>query len=109
MTRIIALVGVTSISFSAIFVRLADVAPATAGLFRAAYALPLLSGSDVEVTEPAAAPDANDLFPSQSFGTDGDNREPLLPSNRSSSIDRARSTSMKSPRPTSAEDASSFV
>ena len=42
MTRIIALVGVPSLSFSAIFVRLADVAPATAGLFRAAYALPIL-------------------------------------------------------------------
>ena len=42
MTRIIALVGIIAISFSAIFVRLADVAPATAGLFRAVYALPLL-------------------------------------------------------------------
>jgi drug/metabolite transporter (DMT)-like permease len=42
VTRIIALVGVTIISFSAIFVRLADVAPATAGFFRAFYAIPLL-------------------------------------------------------------------
>ena len=42
MTRLIALLGVVAISFSAIFVRLADVAPTTAGLFRAAYALPLL-------------------------------------------------------------------
>lgn len=42
MTRLIALTGVVAISFSAIFVRLADVAPATAGLFRAVYALPVL-------------------------------------------------------------------
>jgi len=42
VTRLIALTGIVIISFSAIFVRLADVAPATAGLFRAAYALPLL-------------------------------------------------------------------
>lgn len=37
-----ALIGVVAISFSAILVRLADVAPATAGLFRALYALPVL-------------------------------------------------------------------
>lgn len=42
MIRLTALAGIVIISFSAIFVRLADVAPATAGLFRAAYALPLL-------------------------------------------------------------------
>ncbi len=42
MIRITALIGISAISFSAIFVRLADVAPATAGLFRAAYALPVL-------------------------------------------------------------------
>ncbi len=40
--RFTALIGITTISFSAIFVRLADVAPATAGLFRAVYALPVL-------------------------------------------------------------------
>ena len=43
MTRLIALAGIITISFSAIFVRLADVAPATAGLFRVVYALPVLS------------------------------------------------------------------
>jgi drug/metabolite transporter (DMT)-like permease len=42
VTRITALIGIVTISFSAIFVRLADVAPATAGLYRAAYALPVL-------------------------------------------------------------------
>ena len=42
MIRITALAGAGAISFSAIFVRLADVAPATAGLFRAVYALPVL-------------------------------------------------------------------
>lgn len=42
MTRLTALVGIVSISFSAIFVRLADVAPTTAAFFRAAYAVPLL-------------------------------------------------------------------
>lgn len=42
MVRLTALTGVVIISFSAIFVGLADVAPATAGFFRAAYALPLL-------------------------------------------------------------------
>jgi len=42
VTRFSALIGIVAISFSAIFVRLADVAPATAGLFRAAYAIPVL-------------------------------------------------------------------
>lgn len=40
--RLLALVGVVAISFSAIFVRLADVSPATASFFRTAYALPPL-------------------------------------------------------------------
>jgi drug/metabolite transporter (DMT)-like permease len=42
MIRLLALVGIVGISFSAIFVRLADVSPATAAFFRAAYALPVL-------------------------------------------------------------------
>jgi len=42
MTRLAALLGVLSISFSAIFVRLADVSPATAAFFRAGYAIPAL-------------------------------------------------------------------
>jgi drug/metabolite transporter (DMT)-like permease len=42
VTRLTALVGIVTISFSAIFVRLAEVAPTTAAFFRAAYALPLL-------------------------------------------------------------------
>lgn len=42
MTHLLALVGVLSISFSAVFVRLAAVSPVTATLFRAAYALPIL-------------------------------------------------------------------
>lgn len=42
VTRFIALAGSVTISFSAILVRLADLSPATAGFFRAAYALPLL-------------------------------------------------------------------
>lgn len=42
MARIIALTGVVIISFSAILVRAASVAPATAALFRALYALPVL-------------------------------------------------------------------
>jgi drug/metabolite transporter (DMT)-like permease len=40
--RLAALLGTIIISFSAIFVRLADVAPATAGLFRVVYAFPVL-------------------------------------------------------------------
>jgi drug/metabolite transporter (DMT)-like permease len=39
---LLALAGVVSISFSAIFFRLAAVSPATAAFYRAAYALPLL-------------------------------------------------------------------
>ena len=37
-----AILGALTIAFSAIFVRLADVSPATAAVFRCAYALPLL-------------------------------------------------------------------
>lgn len=40
--RLVALIGATAISFSAIFVRLADVSPSTAAFFRPAYALPIL-------------------------------------------------------------------
>jgi drug/metabolite transporter (DMT)-like permease len=42
VTRITALAGIVGISFAAIFVELADVAPATAAFFRTLYALPLL-------------------------------------------------------------------
>lgn len=42
MVHILALLGVLSISFSAVFVRLAAVSPVTATFFRAAYALPVL-------------------------------------------------------------------
>ena len=42
MIHLLALAGVLSISFSAIFVRLADVSPVTATFFRAAYAVPML-------------------------------------------------------------------
>jgi drug/metabolite transporter (DMT)-like permease len=42
VTHVLALAGVLSISFSAIFIRLASVSPVTATLFRALYALPLL-------------------------------------------------------------------
>lgn len=42
MARMMALLGALCISFSAIFVGLADVSPATATFFRTAYALPLL-------------------------------------------------------------------
>jgi drug/metabolite transporter (DMT)-like permease len=41
--HLLALAGVLSISFSAIFVKLASVSPATATLFRAAYAVPVLA------------------------------------------------------------------
>lgn len=44
MARLWAVTGVTVISFSAIFVRLAAVAPSTAAFFRASYALPFLLG-----------------------------------------------------------------
>ena len=42
MIHLLALAGILAISFSAIFVRLADVSPDTASFFRAAYALPAL-------------------------------------------------------------------
>jgi drug/metabolite transporter (DMT)-like permease len=42
MIRFLALLGVLSISFSAVFVRLAAVSPVTATLYRAAYAVPIL-------------------------------------------------------------------
>jgi drug/metabolite transporter (DMT)-like permease len=42
MTRLTGLTGIVIISFSAIFVRLADVSPTTAAFFRAAYAVPAL-------------------------------------------------------------------
>ncbi len=42
MPQLFALLGAVAISFSAIFVRLADVAPATAAFFRSGYALPVL-------------------------------------------------------------------
>lgn len=42
MTRVLGLAGVLSISFSAVFIRLADVSPVTAVFFRAAYAAPIL-------------------------------------------------------------------
>jgi drug/metabolite transporter (DMT)-like permease len=41
--HLLALLGVLSISFSAIFVRLADVSPVTATFFRGAYAAPILA------------------------------------------------------------------
>jgi len=43
-TRLLAGLGVLAISFSAIFVRLAAVSPATAAFYRMLYALPLLLG-----------------------------------------------------------------
>lgn len=42
MTRLIALLGVVAISFSAVFIRLAAVSPVTAAFFRAFYAVPAL-------------------------------------------------------------------
>lgn len=42
MIHLLALLGVVSISFSAVFVRLASVSPVTATFFRTAYALPVL-------------------------------------------------------------------
>ena len=42
MSRLIGLSGIAIISFSAIFVRLADVSPTTAAFFRALYAWPVL-------------------------------------------------------------------
>ena len=43
MLRVGALAGVVGISFSAIFVRLADTSPGTAAFFRVAYAIPILA------------------------------------------------------------------
>jgi drug/metabolite transporter (DMT)-like permease len=45
MIRLLALLGVLSISFSAIFVRLASVSPVTATFYRAAYAAPVLAAA----------------------------------------------------------------
>jgi len=42
VTHLTALAGIVAISFSAIFVRLADVSPTTAALFRTGYAIPIL-------------------------------------------------------------------
>ncbi len=42
MVRLLALIGILGISFSAIFVRLAETSPSTAAIFRGAYAIPLL-------------------------------------------------------------------
>lgn len=42
MNRLLGFAGILAISFSAIFVRLADVSPTTAAFFRVAYALPIL-------------------------------------------------------------------
>ena len=42
MIRLIALLGVFAITFTAVLIRLADVSPLTASFFRAAYALPIL-------------------------------------------------------------------
>jgi drug/metabolite transporter (DMT)-like permease len=43
MIHLLALLGVLSISFSAVFIRLALVSPVTATFFRAAYAIPVLA------------------------------------------------------------------
>lgn len=43
MVHLVALLGVLSISFSAVFVRLAAVSPVTATFYRAAYAIPVLA------------------------------------------------------------------
>ena len=43
MLYVLALLGVFGISFSAIFVRLADVSPITAAFFRTVYAVPVLA------------------------------------------------------------------
>ncbi len=42
VTRLLALIGIIGISFSAIFVRLAGVSPSTAAIYRTGYAIPLL-------------------------------------------------------------------
>lgn len=44
MIHLLALLGVLSISFSAVFIRLAQVSPVTAVFYRAAYAIPVLAG-----------------------------------------------------------------
>lgn len=51
MTRLTALVGIVTISFSAIFVRFADVSPTTAAFFRGAYAVPVLLVAMLFVTD----------------------------------------------------------
>src|SRR5476649_1597680 len=43
VVHLLALLGILSISFSAVFVRLAAVSPVTATFFRAAYAVPVLA------------------------------------------------------------------
>lgn len=43
MTHFLALLGVLSISFSAVFIRLASVSPVAATFYRAAYAIPVLA------------------------------------------------------------------
>ena len=43
MIHLLALLGVLSISFSAIFVRLSGASPVTATFYRAAYAVPVLA------------------------------------------------------------------
>ena len=43
MIHVLALLGVLSISFSAVFIRLALVSPVTATFYRAAYAIPILA------------------------------------------------------------------
>ena len=43
MIHLLALVGVLSISFSAVFIRLALVSPVTATFYRGAYAVPVLA------------------------------------------------------------------
>jgi drug/metabolite transporter (DMT)-like permease len=43
VTHVLALLGVLSISFSAVFIRLAHVSPVTATFYRAVYALPVLA------------------------------------------------------------------
>ena len=43
MIHLLALLGVLSISFSAVFIRLAHVSPVTATFYRAAYAIPVLA------------------------------------------------------------------
>jgi drug/metabolite transporter (DMT)-like permease len=51
LLRITALLGTLAISFSAIFVRLAEVSPSTAALFRPLYALPVLLIASLLVRE----------------------------------------------------------